>query len=173
MNQVTLITGGARSGKSRYALDLARQYPAPRAFIATAEAFDDDMRARIERHRQERAADFLTVESPLDPAEVLAGLSAEVHVVILDCLTVWLGNLVHHNPDRSEPRIQIDRFLTVLKRPPCDLIVVTNEVGMGIIPHNDLARRFRDEAGRLNQQVAAKAERVILMVSGYPVMVKE
>ncbi len=173
MNSVTLITGGARSGKSRYALALAQQYPAPRAFIATAEPLDDDMRRRIERHRQERAGDFVTLESPLDPAERLAAFPTDTRVAVLDCLTVWLGNLLHHDPNVDGLRPQISRFLEMLDAPPCDLIVVTNEVGAGIVPHNDLARRFRDEAGTLNQQVAARADRLILMVSGYPLMVKE
>jgi len=173
MNGITLITGGARSGKSHYALTLARQYPVPRAFIATAEPFDDDMCRRIERHRQERADDFATSESPLNLAETLAALPSETHIAVLDCLTVWLGNLMHHNPDTAEPYAQIGPFMDRLERPPCDLIVVTNEVGMGVVPHNGLARRFRDEAGRLNQRVAAKAHRVIMMVSGYPLMVKE
>jgi len=173
MNSVTLITGGARSGKSRYALTLAQRYPTPRAFIATAEPLDDDMRRRIERHRQERASDFVTLESPLDPAESLVTLPTDARVAVLDCLTVWLGNLLHHHPNVDGPRTQVTRFLKMLDAPPCDLIVVTNEVGAGIIPHNDLARRFRDEAGTLNQQVAAKADRLILMVSGYPLTVKE
>jgi adenosylcobinamide kinase/adenosylcobinamide-phosphate guanylyltransferase len=131
------------------------------------------MRRRIEAHRQERADDFATCESPLDPAEALARLPSDVHVAVLDCLTVWLGNLMHHYSEVSEFQAQIDRLLGMLDHPPCNLIVVTNEVGMGIVPHNDLARRFRDQAGTLNQQVAAKADRVIFMVSGYPVMVKE
>ncbi len=172
MNNVTLITGGARSGKSSHALSLAREYPLPRAFIATAEPFDDDMRHRIERHRAERAEDFDTHESPLDLAATLKELDRRVHVAVVDCLTVWLGNLLHHYPDTPQSRGYIDRFLFALERPPCDLIVVTNEVGMGIVPHNDLARQFRDLAGTLNQQVAAKADRVVFMVSGCPVLVK-
>jgi adenosylcobinamide kinase/adenosylcobinamide-phosphate guanylyltransferase len=172
MSDVTLITGGARSGKSQHALSLARRFASPRAFIATAEPFDDDMCRRIEAHRQERAEDFATCESPLDPAVALGRLPPDVHVAVLDCLTVWLGNLMHHYSEASQFQAQIARLLDVLDHPPCNLIVVTNEVGMGIVPHNDLARRFRDQAGTLNQQVAAKADRVILMVSGYPVVVK-
>jgi adenosylcobinamide kinase/adenosylcobinamide-phosphate guanylyltransferase len=173
MSSITLITGGARSGKSRHALALAKRYPAPRAFIATAEPFDDDMRRRIERHRQERADDFTTFESSLDPAEMLEQLPSDMQVVVLDCLTVWLGNLMHRCQNGCEPYAPIGRFLEALDHPPCDLIIVTNEVGMGIVPHNNLARRFRDEAGTLNQRVAARADRLVLMVSGYPLMVKE
>jgi adenosylcobinamide kinase/adenosylcobinamide-phosphate guanylyltransferase len=172
MNSVTLITGGARSGKSSHALSLAREYPLPRAFIATAEPFDDDMRRRIERHRAERAEDFDTQESPLDLAATLKELDRRIHVAVVDCLTVWLGNLLHHYPDTPHSRRYIDRFLLALERPPCDMIVVTNEVGMGIVPHNDLARQFRDLAGTLNQQVAARADHVVFMVSGCPLLVK-
>ncbi|MGD2093674.1 MAG: bifunctional adenosylcobinamide kinase/adenosylcobinamide-phosphate guanylyltransferase [Phycisphaerales bacterium] len=173
MKRITLITGGARSGKSRYALSLAREFPCPRAFIATAEPFDEEIRNRIERHRQERASDFTTFEEFMDPGMVLEQLSSDMHVAVLDCLTVWLGNLMHHNPNASESSNRIDHFLRVLDQPPCDLIIVTNEVGMGIVPHNNLARGFRDTAGSLNQQVATKANQVIFMVSGCPLVVKE
>jgi len=172
MSRITLITGGARSGKSSHALALARQYPLPRAFIATAEPFDDDMRRRIEHHRAERAEEFDTHESPLDLAAAIRTLPGEVCVAVVDCLTVWLGNLLHHFSDTPQLQERIDRFLVSLEHPPCDLIVVINEVGMGIVPHNDLARQFRDLAGTLNQQVAAKADRVVFMVSGCPVLVK-
>jgi len=172
MSHITLITGGARSGKSSHALSLARRYPLPRTFIATAEPFDEDMRRRIERHRAERAADFRTRESPLDLATAIQELSGETRVAVVDCLTVWLGNLLHHFSDTPQLQEQIDRFLSAIENPPCDLIVVTNEVGMGIVPHNDLARQFRDLAGTLNQQAAARADRVVLIVSGCPVFVK-
>jgi adenosylcobinamide kinase/adenosylcobinamide-phosphate guanylyltransferase len=173
MRRITLITGGARSGKSRHALYLAREFPSPRAFIATAEPIDEEMRRRIKHHRQERASEFTTYEQPIDPGKALEQLSSDMHVAVLDCLTVWLGNLMHRNPNLSEYCEQIDSFLRVLDQPPCNLIIVTNEVGMGIVPHNDLARGFRDMAGSLNQQVANIADRVIFMVSGCPLVVKE
>lgn len=173
MSTVTLLTGGARSGKSRYALSLASAYPTPRVFIATADAFDEEMHQRIARHREERDGDFVTSEAPLDPGAALERLPANTQVAVLDCLTVWLGNLMHHDPGETGSYEPIDRFLDLLDWPPCDLIVVTNEVGMGIVPHNALARRFRDAAGALNQQVAARADRVFFMVSGCPLSVKE
>ena len=173
MSRITLILGGARSGKSGHALSLAREFPCPRAFIATAEPSDEEMRRRIKHHRRERASDFTTFEEPLDPGLMLKKLSSDMHVAVLDCLTVWLGNLMHHNPNASGSFEEIDRFLRTLNQPTCDLIIVTNEVGMGIVPHNDLARDFRDIAGSLNQRVAAKADRVIFMVSGCPIVVKE
>jgi adenosylcobinamide kinase/adenosylcobinamide-phosphate guanylyltransferase len=173
MRRITLITGGARCGKSRHALSLARELPCPRAFIATAEPFDEEMRRRIEHHRQERASDFTTYEEFMDPGTVLEQLPPDMHVAILDCVTVWLGNLMHRKPKASGSYEEINHLLRVLDQPPCDFIIVTNEVGMGIVPHNDLARSFRDMAGTLNQQVAAKADRVIFMVSGCPLVVKE
>ncbi|MBN2315558.1 MAG: bifunctional adenosylcobinamide kinase/adenosylcobinamide-phosphate guanylyltransferase [Sedimentisphaerales bacterium] len=173
MKCITMITGGARSGKSRYALSLARKISAPRAFIATAESVDEEMRRRIDHHRQERASDFTAFEEPLNPGLILKKLPSDIHVAVLDCLTVWIGNLMHRHPNALGSFEEIDRFLPALDQPPCDLIIVTNEVGMGIVPHNDLARGFRDIAGSLNQHVAAKADRVIFMVSGYPIVVKE
>lgn len=173
MRHVTLISGGARSGKSRHALSLAREFPCPRAFIATAESFDEEMRHRIEHHRRERSSDFTTFEEPLNPGLKLKKLPSDIRVAVVDCLTVWLGNLMHRNPNTFESFEEIGHFLCVLDQPPCDLIIVTNEVGMGIVPHNDLARGFRDIAGSLNQQIAAKADRVIFMVSGCPIVVKE
>jgi adenosylcobinamide kinase/adenosylcobinamide-phosphate guanylyltransferase len=173
MNRITLITGRARSGKSRQALSLAMTYTTPRVFVATAEAFDDEMSQRIARHRAERAEDFITVEAPLDPATALRKITPDIQVLVLDCLTVWLGNLSHHYPEETESYTEVDSFLEFIEHPPCELVIVTNEVGMGIVPHNALARRFRDLAGTLNQQVAARADRVIFMVSGCALTVKE
>ena len=173
MKHITLITGGGRSGKSRHALSLAQEYTQPRAFIATAEPFDGEMRRRIENHRRERASEFITFEESINPGAVLENLPSDINVAVLDCLTVWLGNLMHQNPEGFESCEQIEHFLSVLDQSPCDLIIVTNEVGMGIVPHNKMARDFRDMAGKLNQQVAAKADRVIFMVSGCSLLMKD
>jgi adenosylcobinamide kinase/adenosylcobinamide-phosphate guanylyltransferase len=172
MNRITLITGGGRSGKSTHALALARGYGGRRAFIATAEAFDDEMRERIGKHRHERGDAFITMEEPLDPARALTSLPGDITVAVVDCLTVWLGNLMHHRGGRDERYPEVDSLMDILSNPPCDIIMVTNEVGMGIVPHNDMARQFRDLAGRVNQEAAALADNVILMVCGIPVTVK-
>lgn len=172
MNRITLITGGGRSGKSTHALSLAREYAGKRVFIATAEVFDNEMRERVRRHRQERGDAFLTVEEPIDPARVLRSLPGDISVAVVDCLTVWLGNLMHHRGGRDERYPEVDALMDILGYPPCEVILVTNEVGMGIIPHNDMARQFRDLAGRVNQETAALADRVIFMVCGIPVTVK-
>ena len=169
---IALITGGGRSGKSRHALALARDYK-KRAFVASAVALDAEMEARIVNHRKERGDAFVTVEAPIDPAAALRSLPPDVDVAVLDCLTVWLGNLMHERKvSEGSSCEEIEAFLELLKSPPCDLIIVTNEVGMGIIPENAMARTFRDLAGSLNQRVAAGADTVILMVSGVPVVVK-
>ncbi len=172
MRKVTLVTGGGRSGKSRYALQLAGRCNGKRVFIATAEPFDDEIRARIGKHREERGEAFQTIEEPLDLAGALRALSDDVEVAVVDCLTLWLGNLMHHHGAGTEDHPEVSELLQILDAPPCDLIIVTNEVGMGVIPENAMARRFRDAAGRLNQEVARRAGQVVLMVSGLPVHVK-
>ena len=168
---ITLVTGGARSGKSRRALELAAPY-GRKAFIATCEPIDEEMRRRIAAHREERDASYETFEEPRDLAAALARLPTGVEVAVIDCLTVWLGNLSHHaamGADLSQLSTfpEIAAFLERLDDPPtCDLIVVTNEVGMGLVPATALGRAYRDLAGSVNQRVAARAQRVILMVSG-------
>jgi len=169
--KTTLVTGGGRSGKSRHALELALPREA-KAFIATAQALDDEMRARIEKHREDRGGEFLTVEEPFDLAHAVRSLPDGIEVAVIDCLTVWLGNLVHRHEGEQGAFPEVPAFVEALRDPPCDVIVVTNEVGMGIVPANELARRFRDLAGTVNQAVAALADEVILMVSGVPLVVK-
>jgi adenosylcobinamide kinase/adenosylcobinamide-phosphate guanylyltransferase len=169
---IVFVTGGGRSGKSAYAVSLARSYSGKRAFIATAEPFDEEMRARIQQHKKERGDEFCTIEEPIMLADVVKSLAGKFEVAVVDCLTVWLGNLMHREENGNIECAQVARLLELLDDPPCDLIIVSNEVGMGVIPHNAMARCFRDVAGRLNQRVAKRAERVILMVSGVPVTVK-
>jgi adenosylcobinamide kinase/adenosylcobinamide-phosphate guanylyltransferase len=169
---VTLITGGARSGKSRYAMETALTAYRRRVFVATAQGFDDEMRDRIARHQQERDGSFHTIESPVDLAGAVGAIPAGTEVALIDCLTVWIGNLLHQEGEDRNWFPQIDAFLEALRDPPCDLLVVTNEVGMGIVPDNPLARRFRDIAGSVNQKIGALADRVVLLVSGVPVTIK-
>jgi adenosylcobinamide kinase/adenosylcobinamide-phosphate guanylyltransferase len=171
MRRVVLVTGGGRSGKSGQALRLASSY-GRKAFIATALAGDDEMLERIARHRRDRPASFVTIEEPADLAGAVRSVPPGTEVAVIDCLTVWLGNLMCAPDAPGEEFPQVDEFLALIEDPPCDLIVVTNEVGMGIIPANALARRFRDAAGRLNQQVARRADAVVLMVSGIPLYLK-
>lgn len=171
MARITLVTGGGRSGKSSYALKMADAYE-HKVFVATAVALDDEMRERIEKHRRERDASYHTVEEPTDLAAAIRSVPPGTQVTVVDCLTVWLGNLMHKHGEEADVYPETDAFLSLLPDPPCDLILVTNELGMGIIPGNAMARRFRDIAGRLNQNIADRADRVVLMVCGIPVKVK-
>jgi adenosylcobinamide kinase/adenosylcobinamide-phosphate guanylyltransferase len=173
MNKVIFVTGGARSGKSRYALSLAEKYRGKRAFIATAEPSDDEMKERIGLHRKERGRRFVTYEEPVDPGRTVESLPSDVEVAVVDCLTVWIGNLMYYGKefvDDSCP--EIARFLALPGNAACDLVIVSNELGMGIVPDNEAARRYRDLCGRLNQSVAERSDSVILMVSGIPLTLK-
>ena len=173
MSRITLITGGARSGKSSFALFLGLRNYSKRAFIATAVPFDQEMKERVARHREERGGQFHTIEEPIDLPRVLTALPGGTDVGVVDCLTVWLGNLYHHFQDAEEKvRVQVDAFLDHLDHPVCDLILVTNEVGWGIVPENPLARSFRDMAGYLNRRVAQKAASVYLLCCGIPLTLK-
>lgn len=170
-NQVTLITGGGRSGKSRYALEMTESYD-HKVFIATAEAFDDEMTDRILTHQKERGDAFTTIEEPLHLATALAGIPAGTQVVLIDCITVWLGNLMHYLKIDETISQSVDRFLEVLASPPCDVVIVANEVGMGLIPGDAISRAYRDLAGSVNQKIAAIADEVFLVVSGMPMKLK-
>jgi adenosylcobinamide kinase / adenosylcobinamide-phosphate guanylyltransferase len=173
MPDIYYVTGGARSGKSSFALQLAAPY-VKRVFLATAEPFDDEMQQRIGKHREERGEQFTTVEEPIALDRALRQLPEGTDVVLLDCLTVWTGNLMHYAEGKGagEIEMQIECFLEALRHPPCDIILVSNEVGMGIVPENVMARRFRDIAGIINQRVASLATEAWLLCSGLPLRLK-
>lgn len=160
-----LVTGGEKSGKSTYALRLALEKGARRAFIATAEAFDDEMRSRIKHHQEERGNLFETIEEPVEVPSVLRRLSS-YDVVLVDCMTTWLGNLMYYKRDLTAMK---DGLLTSVSG---NEIIVTNEVGMGIIPLEASTRAYVEELGRLNAALAQRAERVVFMVAGLPLIVK-
>ena len=166
--KITLVLGGARSGKSRYAESLIAACPPPRLYVATAEPFDDEMRARIAEHRARRSADWRVIEAPRDLVDALRKNSAG-GAVLVDCLTLWLSNLMLAD---VEIEAECDRLEAVLAGVAGPIVLVSNEVGLGIVPDNALARRFRDAQGRLNQRIAACADRVVLMVAGLPLVVK-
>lgn len=172
MAEVILVTGGARSGKSKEALRRAENF-SRRVFIATAEITDEEMRERIERHKKERSSGWETVEAPRDLPEAIRRITDPEAVVIVDCLTVWLGNLMHYDKTTTEDSRPCLDLLEALKASrAARVILVTNEVGMGIVPENELSRRFRDVAGRLNQRVAEIADSVILSVCGLTLQIK-
>ncbi len=162
----TLILGGARSGKTRLALQRAEAAPGRPVMIATAEALDPEMAERIARHRAERGPAWRTVEAPLALAEALEALATD-EVAVVDCLTLWLSNLMHAERD---PEAETVRLIAAL--PGRAVILVANEVGLGIVPQTPLGRRFRDAAGRMNQAVAAAAEQVLFVAAGLPLVLK-
>ena len=171
--EIILITGGVRSGKSRYALTLARRIDGLKVFLATAQPFDDGLRERVQKHKEQRGAEFRTVEEPVYLGKALAAIGKAPAVIVIDCLTVWVNNLFHQMRDNA-PGVaeQKELFLQALGDCPATIIIVTNEVGMGIIPDNALARDFADTLGALNQQIAQMSDQVILMVSGIPSWIK-
>ncbi|MBF0458422.1 MAG: bifunctional adenosylcobinamide kinase/adenosylcobinamide-phosphate guanylyltransferase [Nitrospirae bacterium] len=176
--KIVFITGGSRSGKSSYALKLSGQHDGRRAFIATAEPLDEEMRLRIDAHKRQRSDAWETVEEPIRLSETIAGLTSSHEVILVDCLTLWLSNILTREPfpEVEAVTIEIDDFISNLKWlkgvPDTNLYLVSNEVGMSIVPDNKLARAFRDAAGLLNQQVAAVADEVYLIVSGLPLKLK-
>jgi len=165
---LTLVLGGARSGKSRHAESLIEALPGPWAYIATAQAWDEEMRTRIAEHRDRRSVDWLTLDAPLDLPGAIRGLPAG-RPVLVDCLTLWLTNLILAEQETAAAGAAMIEACAQATAP---VVLVSNEVGLGIVPDNALARRFRDEAGRLHQAVAARAGRVIFMVAGLPMQVK-
>jgi adenosylcobinamide kinase/adenosylcobinamide-phosphate guanylyltransferase len=170
--EIVLVTGGARSGKSRFAQSRAEAWKGGLLFIATAEVLDLEMRERVETHRQERGPRWDTLEEPLDLAGALTA-AAGYDGVLLDCLTLWTSNLLGaHGSDESRLRAAVDAFLAALEGFDGRLCIVTNEVGSGIVPENRLARRFRDLAGTVNQEAAARATAAFLVVSGLPMRLK-
>ena len=164
---VTFVLGGARSGKSRHAEALIEACPAPWVYVATSQAYDDEMRARIAEHRARRGEGWQTVDAPLELPQAIAANRGRP--LLVDCLTLWLTNLILAEHDTAAA---CESLLTASAGHGAPLVLVSNEVGLGIVPENALARRFRDEAGRLHQRLAAQADRVLFMVAGLPMQVK-
>jgi adenosylcobinamide kinase / adenosylcobinamide-phosphate guanylyltransferase len=167
--RLTLVLGGARSGKSRHAEALVTVTPAPWIYVATAQAFDEEMTARIAQHRSRRAEGWHTIEAPLDLAGTIAEHANPERTMLIDCLTLWLSNVML---DGRDVETACDTVVDVLANADGPIVIVSNEVGLGIVPDNALARRFRDAQGRLNQRIAARADRVILMAAGLPLTLK-
>ena len=165
-----LVGGGSRSGKSRFALEYARRHTLPLAFIATAEAGDEEMRQRIRSHQAGRGEEFQTFEEARDPARSIRDVGDRFGAIVIDCLTLWLSNLLLADvPDIAR---ETAALLRVAVESPAKVLLVTNEVGCGIVPDNALARRFRDLAGAMNQQAAEAADEVYWMMFGVPMRIK-
>lgn len=179
MGKLVLVTGGARSGKSDYALQLAQSLPAPRCFIATCPVVDSEMAERIARHREERAgAEWQTVEEQTDVAAVLRAHQTDP-VCLIDCLTLWVNNLLYHGEQSGElfsdagMRQQCELLIEAAAVHQGTVICVTNEVGMGIVPDNPAARLYRDLVGRCNRMLATAANEVVLVSCGIPLRLKQ
>ena len=166
---LTFVLGGARSGKSRYAEGLVTDCTPPWVYIATAEAHDGEMSAKIAAHRNRRDSRWRTVEAPLDLPAAITALGSDGQAVLVDCLTLWLSNVMLAGRDLIAEQ---QRLITALSEASGPLVVVSNEVGFGIVPDNALARQFRDAQGRANMQVAAVADRAVLIAAGLPLILK-
>ncbi len=166
--KLTFVLGGAASGKSAYAESLVRQAGRNQIYLATAQAFDAEMKDKITTHRKQRGADWLTIEAPVDVAIAFAGRDAR-DIILLDCATLWLSNLLLEEADI--PKATTAFFATVATC-PCPVVVVSNEVGQGIIPDNTLSRRFRNLQGQFNKDLAATADLAVLVTAGLPMVLK-
>jgi adenosylcobinamide kinase/adenosylcobinamide-phosphate guanylyltransferase len=167
---LTLVLGGARSGKSRFAEQLVSGHAGPRIYLATAEAGDAEMAERIAEHRARRGDSWITAEEPLALLERLQALSQRGTAIVVDCLTLWLANTMAADRD---PAAEGERLSAALPNLVGPVVFVSNEVGLGIVPDNALARRFRDAAGRLNQQIAARCQRVHFLAAGLSITLKD
>jgi len=171
-HKLYLITGGARSGKSSFAEKLALDMSGKRAYIATAQALDAEMSDRIAKHKINRGNSWDTFEEPLAVAELLQKLTNQYQIVLLDCLTLWLSNIMAHTEGDEAVAIHSDELVKAVKDFGGVCIVVSNEVGLGIVPDNPLARKYRDFAGILNQKVAKVSDEVYFTASGIPLKIK-
>ena len=167
-----LVTGGARSGKSNYAEQRVASLGPRRLYLATAEAGDEEMALRIARHRQRRGSHWSTIEEPLEIGPVLLSHCGRLDAALVDCLTLWLSNLVLRR-DWTFAEEKVRELLEILPQLDFHIVFVTNEVGWGVVPDNALARTFRDFAGSVNQRVGAAVDEVVLMVAGLPMIVKK
>ena len=170
MHKIVFILGGSRSGKSTFALKETSAVSGKKAFIATAEMLDEEMRMRIEKHRQERSKDWVTHEEPLYIAQLMKKIRGKYDIVLIDCLTLWLSNIMHAGLDTED---EVKRLtLEISGNCPPLLYIVSNEVGLGIVPESPQTRAYRDNLGFLNQQIARAADDVYFMVAGIPLKVK-
>jgi adenosylcobinamide kinase/adenosylcobinamide-phosphate guanylyltransferase len=166
---ITLVLGGVRSGKSRYALTCAKNHERV-AFVATAQAFDEEMAEKIRRHQAERSQSWRTIEEPIDLAGAIESATSECDLLLIDCLTVFAGNLI--GLDASESQMRVARFLDALRGAKTSVVLVSNEVGSGVVPAYPSGRQFRDLLGELNQKVAAIADNVVILFAGLPLVLK-
>ena len=172
MGKIIFILGGARSGKSTYAIELAKRLDKKVAFIATCMPLDGEMKKRIQLHKKKRPPHWQTFEETKDIASLTKKLDSRFNVVIIDCLTLFISNLLSEGLSDRAIEVRINKMLKALLFARHTSIIISNEVGLGIVPNNPLARRFRDLAGKINQMIAQKADEVFFMISGMPLKMK-
>ena len=173
MNEIIFVIGGCRSGKSSHALQTAEKMPGSRKiYIATCVPQDDEMRQRVAKHQKERSRYWTTVEEPTNLPAVISERSRNADVILVDCMTLWVSNLLMENNDEEKLEETISQLTDTLAQAGCPIVLVSNEVGNGIVPENRLARQYRDLIGLANQAVAETAGKVVWMVAGIPVTVK-
>ena len=170
--RLIFVTGGCRSGKSQFALDYANRRFQKKLYLATCEALDEEMVRRIEHHQLRRGSDWQTVEEPIEIAEAIKQHENDVEVILLDCLTLWLSNLLIRKKDDREIMNELSRLVDTVSQGQTSFVFVSNEVGMGLVPTEPLGRRFRDLSGMTNQKIAEVAQMVVFMVSGIPIFLK-
>lgn len=172
MRKITFILGGTRSGKSSFAVKLAEELTKRTAYIATCIPDDDEMHERVMLHKKERPSEWTTFEEPKELAILLKNINNQFETVIIDCITLFVTNLIMDNLEDNVINDKVTQMMLALKDVNYDTYIVSNEVGLGIVPENALARRFRDIAGKMNQLIASHADNVIFMVSGIPMKIK-
>ncbi len=172
MKPITFVLGGCRSGKSSHALEMANRIPGKRVFVATCVPQDAEMDERVRRHQAQRGRHWVTVEAPIFLSEEIQKQSHIAKVVLVDCLTLWISNLLIDGVEADRIDQHIDSLVAALQGSACPVILVSNEVGMGIVPENPLARRYRDQVGIVNQRVAECADQVIMTVAGLTMVIK-
>jgi adenosylcobinamide kinase/adenosylcobinamide-phosphate guanylyltransferase len=170
--RMIFITGGCRSGKSRYALHYANQHFSKKLFLATSEALDEEMAQRIKNHKKVRGPEWQTIEEPVDIVNKIKEDGSESEVILIDCLTLWLYNLLMRWDNDLRIMEEMEKLIEIIKQSPTSFILVSNEVGMGIVPADPLSRRYRDLLGIINQNIAEALDTVIFMVSGIPLFLK-
>jgi adenosylcobinamide kinase / adenosylcobinamide-phosphate guanylyltransferase len=172
LKEILFVTGGCRSGKSRFALDYANRHFTKKVYLATSLALDDEMRDRIRRHQEQRGSDWITVEEAKGVSSAISSLPKDMDVVLIDCLTMWVSNLLLADQDQAQILEEIEFFIETIKNAPQSIITVSNEVGYGVVPDNTISRIFRDVVGIANQRIAACSDTVVLTVAGIPNVIK-
>jgi len=173
MGQIILITGAARSGKSSFALKLSKKFNGKKIFIATAIPIDEEMKERIRKHKKQRKKEFVTIEEPYNLSSIINNIDKNYSLAIIDCITVWLGNIFYrHNNNSKKILNEINILLNALKNIKKNIILVTNEVGWGIVPENKISRLYSDIAGNLNKKLAILSKEVYVLFCGIPLKIK-